>query len=109
LNDMTLLMDEFKVLKLQIKDQGALKEKSRNELMRESARLSQIESEKADLLKRIQKLKNDLDYAQEEEAININRELVNELGNLKRILEEERKQRSRVRLLESNVKENFPA
>ena len=40
-----------------------------------------------------EKLKNDLDYAEEEEAIAINRELVNELGNLKRILEAERKQR----------------
>lgn len=113
LNDLTLLMDEFKVLKIRTETKAkgaeAFNVRYQNELSRERERLLQLESEKADLLKRIQKLKNDLDYAEEEEAIAINRELVNELGNLKRILEAERKQRSHVRVLESNMKENHMA
>jgi len=113
LNDLTLLMDEFKVLKVRsetkAKGAEALNVQYRNKLNQEHARLIHLEKEKADLLKRIQKLKNELDYAEEEEAISINRALVNELGNLKRILESERKQRSHVRVLESNMKENYMA
>jgi len=107
LNDLTLLMDEFKVQRFRKKEVKDLR--PQKDLDRERQRLLELESEKADLLKRIQKLKNDLDYAEEEKAIAINRELVNELGNLKQILETERKQRARVRLLESNIKETYSA
>jgi hypothetical protein len=106
LNQLTVLMDEFKVMKLPREPKPIAMVP--DVLGRERERLLQLESEKADLLKRIQKLKNDLDYCEEEEdAIVINRELVNELGNLKRILEAERKQRSHVRLLESNTKQTY--
>lgn len=109
LNDLTLLMDEFKVQRIRVTETRTKDLRPQKDLDRERQRLLELESEKADLLKRIQKLKNDLDYAEEEKAIAINRELVNELGNLKRILETERKQRSHVRVLEYNIKETYLA
>jgi len=110
LSDLQLLIDDFKSFRRDNRRERLrnTQEKSwESELSREKQKLRQIEDTKSNLLKRIQQLRQDLEYAPEgPEAISINRELVAELGKLKTILDEERKQRAQIRVLESNFKEN---
>merc|ERR1712037_932491 len=111
-------IDEFKQMQLKLQRlEGNLKNLESNiskpppqneaesrKLYRERLELERLTQQKNDLLKRIQQLKKDLDRAtkagEEEKAIRINRELVTELGNLKSILERERKKKQTIRDLE---------